>query len=67
MPSSVIRSWDYEEVSRQLTLVFQSGRRYIYREVPQETWDGLRRAFAKGDYFNAHIRGCFPFEEKSSE
>jgi hypothetical protein len=59
MPSSVIRSWDYDEVSRQLTLIFQSGRRYVYREVPREVCDGLRRAFAKGDYFNSHIEAVF--------
>jgi hypothetical protein len=28
MPSTVIRSFDYDTAGRQLTIIFQSGRRY---------------------------------------
>jgi hypothetical protein len=30
MPSSVIRSFDYSPATRQLTVEFVSGRRYVY-------------------------------------
>ena len=63
MPSAVIRSFDYDEESQALLIVFQSGRRYRYLDVPIETATGLRAAFAKGEFFNAHIRGRFDYEE----
>ncbi len=36
MPSTVIRSFEYDEQSRTLLIVFQSGRRYRYMDVPAE-------------------------------
>jgi lysyl-tRNA synthetase class 2 len=56
MPSSVIRSYRYDPLQRRLELVFVSGRRYRYHDVPEETYSEMRRAFSKGEYFNAHIR-----------
>jgi hypothetical protein len=56
MPSSVIRSYRYDPQQRRLELVFVSGRRYRYHDVPEETYAEMRRAFSKGEYFNAHIR-----------
>ena len=67
MPSAVIRSFNYDEESRALLIVFQSGRRYRYLDVPSETAKELRGAFAKGEYFNAHIRGRFAYEEEPPE
>jgi KTSC domain len=64
MPSAVIRSFHYDEGSRALLIVFQSGRRYRYLDVPSETAQGLRGAFAKGEFFNVHIRGRFAYEEE---
>lgn len=67
MPSSLIRTFHYDEVSRTLLIIFQSGRRYRYLDVPAETHKGLRAAFAKGAFFNAHIRDRFAFMEEVRE
>jgi hypothetical protein len=67
MPSAVIRSFEYDEGSRTLCIVFQSGRRYRYLDVPVELVDGMRRAFAKGEFFNAYIRGRYGHEERPKE
>jgi hypothetical protein len=61
MPSSVIRAFDYDPQRRELLIVFQSGRRYIYQGVPRETFEGMRAAASRGDYFNTHIRESFAF------
>jgi hypothetical protein len=61
MPSSVIRSYRYDPVEHQLDLVFVSGRRYRYYEVPEETYDAMRRAFSKGEFFNDFIRDQYRF------
>ena len=41
--------------------MFQSGRRYIYQAVPEETYRAMAAAFAKGEFFNTEIRGRFRF------
>ena len=61
MPSSVIRYYHYDRVQRQLELQFVSGRRYRYHDVPEEIYSEMRRAFSKGEYFNAHIRDRFSY------
>jgi lysyl-tRNA synthetase class 2 len=61
MPSSVIRSYRYDPIEHHLDLVFVSGRRYRYHEVPEETYDLMRRAFSKGEFFNDFIRDQYRF------
>jgi lysyl-tRNA synthetase class 2 len=62
MPSSVIRYFRYDVVKRRLLVVFQSGRRYAYLDVPPAIASAMERAFSKGEYFNAHIRDRFAYE-----
>jgi hypothetical protein len=64
MPSTVIRSYRYDEASRTLLIVFRSGRRYRYLDVPAETAREMRAAFAKGAFFNARIRDRFAYREE---
>jgi hypothetical protein len=61
MPSSVIRAFSYDASRRELLIVFQSGRRYVYQGVPEETYRAMTAAFAKGEFFNTEIRGRFGF------
>lgn len=62
MPSSVIRSFRYLARERQLEIVFTTGRRYRYLEVPEETYEAMRASFSKGEFFNHQIRDHFAFE-----
>jgi hypothetical protein len=61
MTSTVIQSFKYDSVRNELLVVFRSGRRYVYEDVPEDTYAGLRQAFSKGEFFNEHIRERFPF------
>jgi hypothetical protein len=61
MPSAVIRAIHYDEASRKLRVIFQSGRHYTYHDVPEETYREMRAAFSKGEFFNEHIRDRFRF------
>lgn len=63
MPSTVIRRFDYSPERQELTVEFVTGRRYLYSTVPQEEVDAMRRAFAKGSYFNKRIRDRYPYRE----
>ena len=63
MPSTVIRRFMYVPETRELTIEFVTGRRYVYSEVEPAVVDDLRAASSKGAHFNRHIRDCFPFRE----
>ena len=63
MPSTVIRRFDYAPAARVLTVEFVTGRRYLYLDVPPDEVDRMRGAFAKGRYFNRHIRGSYACRE----
>jgi hypothetical protein len=61
----VIKAFVYDGAGQTLTITFVSGRAYAYQGVPAEVAEGLRLAFAKGEYFNKAIRDryvAFPAE-----
>ena len=62
MPSSVIRSFDYDPAAHRLGVEFVSGRRYFYHDVPERVVDAMRRATSKGGFFNRRIRDRYRFE-----
>lgn len=66
MPSAVIRFFVYHPERRQLDVTFQSGRRYLYEDVPPEVYDAMKGAFSKGEFFNEHIRDRFRFTRRES-
>jgi hypothetical protein len=63
MPSTVIRRFDYSPDSRQLTVEFVTGRRYVYSGVPSDDAEAMRQAFSKGIFFNTRIRDRYPFHK----
>jgi lysyl-tRNA synthetase class 2 len=56
MPSSVVRSFHYDGARRNALIDFQSGRLYIYKDFPLESYEAMKAAFSKGEFFNDHIR-----------
>jgi hypothetical protein len=66
MPSTVIRSFNYDAGRRKLLIVFQSGRRYTFEDVPPETYAAMQSSSSKGEFFNAHIRDNFSFVRESA-
>jgi len=62
--SSALERVSYDEAARTLCATFrETGRTYIYLDVPQELYDGLIFADSLGGYFNAYIRDHFLFRE----
>lgn len=64
MPSSVIRSYSYDERTRSLDVMFVSGLRYRYADVPREVAEDFGAAPSLGVYFNDHIRDHFAYERQ---
>lgn len=63
MPSTVIKRFDYRPETRELEILFVTGRRYVYADVPPEVADAFRGAFAKGIYLNRRIRNRYRYRE----
>jgi hypothetical protein len=62
MPSTSIRKSRYDPETEVLSVWFvASGKRYDYDAVPHEVYAAFRNAFAKGRYFNEHIRDRFRY------
>jgi lysyl-tRNA synthetase class 2 len=67
MPSTAIRSFRYHSGARELEVIFTTGRRYVYSDVPPETVEAFRSAPSKGTFFNAQIREHFGYRELERE
>ena len=61
--SSVIRGAWYLPERQRLDLLFTSGRRYAYSDVPMAVATGLAEAESKGRFYNSEIRNRFPCRE----
>jgi hypothetical protein len=66
MPSTVIRSIAYRPESRELDVLFTTGRRYLFHDVPPEAAEAFRQARIKGRHFNSRIRGRYSFRESGT-
>lgn len=61
--SGMINKIAYDESEKLLTLTFNSGGAYSYKDVPKEVFDALLAAESAGKYFHAHIKGKYETEK----
>jgi hypothetical protein len=62
MPSTAIRRFSYDEVTRTLFVTFVDGDLYAYFDVPAEVHDGFRAARSKGGYFARAVRNRYRYQ-----
>jgi lysyl-tRNA synthetase class 2 len=67
VPSTVIRAATYHFERAELEVLFATGRRYVYHDVPADAAEALCGARIKGRHFNSRIRGRYPFTEVEDE
>jgi hypothetical protein len=65
--STVIRGAWYLPERQQLDLLFTSGRRYVYSDVPMAIASRFAEAESKGRFYNLEIRNHFPCREVGRE
>ncbi len=58
--STMLHAVGYDPELRVLEVIFNSGSIYLYRDVPQDVYDGLMSADSKGQYFLETIRERYP-------
>ena len=63
MPSSVIKSFDYNSASAILRIVFVSGIIYEYKDVPETVYQSLKSARSKGIFLNRQIKTHYSFRK----
>jgi hypothetical protein len=65
MPSSIIKSFTYNQPERKLRVVLVNGTTYDYLEVPEDVYTKMKNAFAKGTFFNNEIKPFYKYEKIS--
>lgn len=65
LSSSNLKAAGYDSESSELTVVFRSGKRYLYRGVPEGILDSLLAAASAGKFFNENIKDVFASEDIS--
>jgi len=63
MPSSVISTFRYDKVRKDLIVVFVSGTAYSYKDVPEAVYEEMKASFSKGAYLNDKIKPTYKFEK----
>lgn len=63
MPSTVIKSFNYDAATSALTITFLSGNIYLYEEVPETVYLRLKSADSKGRFFNRSIKNKYAFRQ----
>jgi hypothetical protein len=58
--SSMIAAVGYDAKTKTLEVLFNSGKTYGYKGVPQEEFDGLMNAESKGSYMRTFIIDMYP-------
>jgi lysyl-tRNA synthetase class 2 len=64
--SAAISEIDYDAERAKLLVRFVSGERYVYVGVPGEVHRSFLDAESKGGFFQAEIRGQYPFNKVDS-
>ena len=60
--SEMLRLVGYDAALRILEVVFNSGDRYRYKQVPPSRYQALMRARSIGQYMQKHIIGHYEYE-----
>lgn len=65
--SSTIKAMGYDEetehIKSRLTVIFNSGTRYTYYDVPRDLWKRFKEAESAGQFFVRHIKGIFDYQK----
>jgi hypothetical protein len=63
MPSNVIRDFVYAADRHELTVIFISGKVYVYSLVPPAIAAAFSEAVSPGVFFNSNVRDRYPYRK----
>jgi hypothetical protein len=59
--SAAILAVEHDAEAERMAIRFVSGETYVYDEVPRAVYEAFLAAPSKGTFFQAEIRGRYPF------
>ena len=62
VPKTAFADFQYDAGLSCLTVRFQDGRTYLYRDVPESVFTDLTRIVNRGEYFARHVRDRYACE-----
>ncbi len=64
--SSLLTRAEYDPLMHHMHIWFKnSGARYTYKGVPEETWAEFKASESKGKYFHMFIKNVFSFQKET--
>lgn len=64
LDSAALFAVHYDDKYRRLRATFrETGKTYVYENVPRAVYDALLAAPSAGAFFNASIRECYGYRE----
>lgn len=63
MPSTVVKSFEYNAATCTLRVVYVSGSIYDYKDVPEREYKMMKASTSKGRYLNKHIKPRYEFKQ----
>ena len=67
MPSTVIKSFQYDPESQTLRIIFLSGNVYDYRNVPERVFLKMKAYKSKGTFLNRFLKGNYEYLKIENE
>ncbi|CAM3843811.1 KTSC domain-containing protein [Deinococcus frigens] len=61
--SSMMSHIGYDPASKTLTILFNSGKRYDYDDVPPEVYARFLAASSQGSFFRNEIDECYSYHQ----
>jgi hypothetical protein len=61
--SEAIASIGYDEEAEEVYVEFNSGRTYVYMQVPRPTWQDFETADSKGGFVNSVLKPNYACRE----
>jgi len=67
MPSTVIKSFQYDPKSQTLRIIFLSGNVYEYHNVPEKVFLKMEAYKSKGTFLNRFVKGNYEYSKIDNE
>ena len=61
--SSQVKQIDYKPEEKILEVIFLTGKKYQYLDVPQELWLKALEAESIGKFLNSEVKGKFTYKQ----
>lgn len=62
--SSMILGVRYDETRFELEVIFRTGEKYLYKNVPAFVHEGLMNAESQGQYMRKYIMGRYDYDRE---